>query len=63
MATTPKTETTDEMMARNSGVRGSTVDQTAERKDGPRIPTIDQRQATNARAADQHARRGTARRR
>ncbi|MGZ5141619.1 MAG: hypothetical protein ACXWCX_27810 [Burkholderiales bacterium] len=42
-------ETTDQMMARNTTVRGRTVDETAARKDGPRVPKI-----------DEHIRRGSA---
>jgi hypothetical protein len=60
MASTPKSdETTDEMMARNSGVRGSTVDEAASRKDPPRVRTVDEHMQRGS--ADQH--RGTARRR
>jgi hypothetical protein len=59
MATTPKTETVDEMMARNSGVRGSTTDRLAERKDPPRVRTIDE--TVRRGSADRD--RGTARRR
>jgi hypothetical protein len=59
MATTKSDETTDEMMARNSGVRGPTVDQAASRKDPPRVRTVDEHMRRGS--ADQQ--RGTARRR
>jgi hypothetical protein len=52
-------EKVDEMTARNAAVKGSTVDQTAARKDGPRVRTIDEHMRRGS--ADQH--RGTARRR
>ena len=60
MASTPKSdETTDQMTARNAAVKGSTTDQTAARKDGPRVPKIDE--YVRRGSADQQ--RGTARRR
>jgi hypothetical protein len=60
-----KTEpTTDQMMSNcGSSGRGATTDQTAARKDGPRISTMDQRMANNSRSADQHTKRDTPRRR
>lgn len=60
MASTPKTETTDELMARHAAdLRQPTTDQTAARKDGPRVPKIDE--YVRRGSADQQ--RGTARRR